>query len=372
MLDPNEYVEEFVYNYGEDVPRAGPPVVGTARAIRRRRALFRASHAQANRHGLARDHRAQSRRRGAGPRACPGRADFRDPAPVPAARTPFPEETLRFRESLGLTPETLLIGTFGHQRETKRLAVVLRAFQRAIRRRCPSPGLGRVRLRHVRKRDRSPAPASRRHSNRVPARTRAVALRRGHGSLHQPALSLGGGDLRHRGAHDGHRQAGDLHGQRGAGPNSRPTLACGWMWDPTKNRCWPATSRGWRETARPGSKSAGAPPRTSRSVTLRKKSPGNTGTSSISPRPLVKTERLGLGSHPQHRRRGFPRRQADQMRLQHDQRLPHLFRLGGCGEQTPQKRNTGKPRDPGAALADAVCINPAITADSPSTSRVMP
>src|SRR5579864_6213624 len=46
---------------------------------------------------------------------------------------PSPEETLHFRASLGLTPATLLIGTFGHQRETKRLSVLLRAFQRAAR-----------------------------------------------------------------------------------------------------------------------------------------------------------------------------------------------------------------------------------------------
>jgi len=48
-----------------------------------------------------------------------------------APALPSEEETLRFRESLGLTPATLLIGTFGHQRETKRLAVLLRAFQKA-------------------------------------------------------------------------------------------------------------------------------------------------------------------------------------------------------------------------------------------------
>ena len=47
MLDSNEYVEEFVYNYGEDsLARSGTPVVGTTRAFRRRRALLRPSHAQ--------------------------------------------------------------------------------------------------------------------------------------------------------------------------------------------------------------------------------------------------------------------------------------------------------------------------------------
>ncbi len=60
MLDPDEYVEEFVYNYGDKMPRAraGPPVVGAAGEIRRRHPLLRATHAQAHRQGLARDHRA--------------------------------------------------------------------------------------------------------------------------------------------------------------------------------------------------------------------------------------------------------------------------------------------------------------------------
>jgi glycosyltransferase involved in cell wall biosynthesis len=38
--------------------------------------------------------------------------------------------TLRFRNELGLAPRTLLIGLFGHQRESKRLPVVLRALDR--------------------------------------------------------------------------------------------------------------------------------------------------------------------------------------------------------------------------------------------------
>jgi glycosyltransferase involved in cell wall biosynthesis len=45
---------------------------------------------------------------------------------------PSPEETQRFRESLGVAPGTLLLGAFGHQRETKRLNAVLRAFHRAL------------------------------------------------------------------------------------------------------------------------------------------------------------------------------------------------------------------------------------------------
>ncbi len=50
-----------------------------------------------------------------------------------AAPSGLPSEvdTLRFRESLGIAPRTLLIGLFGHQRESKRLPVVLRALERA-------------------------------------------------------------------------------------------------------------------------------------------------------------------------------------------------------------------------------------------------
>jgi glycosyltransferase involved in cell wall biosynthesis len=45
--------------------------------------------------------------------------------------TPPEVDTLRFRVALGLHPRTLLAGVFGHQRESKRLPVVLRAIRRA-------------------------------------------------------------------------------------------------------------------------------------------------------------------------------------------------------------------------------------------------
>src|SRR5208282_4700096 len=47
-----------------------------------------------------------------------------------APETPPAVDTLRFRIQLGLGPRTLLAGVFGHQRETKRLPVVLRALER--------------------------------------------------------------------------------------------------------------------------------------------------------------------------------------------------------------------------------------------------
>ena len=48
-----------------------------------------------------------------------------------APEIPSMVDTLRFRDQLGLGPRTLLAGVFGHQRESKRLPVVLRAIQRA-------------------------------------------------------------------------------------------------------------------------------------------------------------------------------------------------------------------------------------------------
>jgi glycosyltransferase involved in cell wall biosynthesis len=44
---------------------------------------------------------------------------------------PSSEDVLQLRESLDVSPATLLLGAFGHQRETKRLGVVLRAFRQA-------------------------------------------------------------------------------------------------------------------------------------------------------------------------------------------------------------------------------------------------
>ncbi len=48
-------------------------------------------------------------------------------------QVPSVVDTLRFRAELGIGPRTLLLGAFGHQRESKRLAVVLRALERAWR-----------------------------------------------------------------------------------------------------------------------------------------------------------------------------------------------------------------------------------------------
>src|SRR5262249_19040917 len=42
---------------------------------------------------------------------------------------PEPVDTLRLRASFGVSPGTLLVGVFGHLRESKRLPVILRAME---------------------------------------------------------------------------------------------------------------------------------------------------------------------------------------------------------------------------------------------------
>jgi glycosyltransferase involved in cell wall biosynthesis len=128
-LDQDKYVEEFVYNYGdrelgrqlwEQRARSGADVryfmhPMLKRIVTASRAIIVHNPAAAK---LVREHAPHAR-------------VFEIPHLFQRPALPSAEETMRFRESLGLTPETLLIGAFGHQRETKRLSVLLRAFQRA-------------------------------------------------------------------------------------------------------------------------------------------------------------------------------------------------------------------------------------------------
>jgi glycosyltransferase involved in cell wall biosynthesis len=129
-LGQEEYVEEFVYNYGEcsrelgrqlweQRARSGADARYFAYPMLKRiatcaRAIIVHNPAAA---ALVLEH-------------APNAQVFEIPHLFEQPALPSPEETLRFRASLGLTPKTLLIGTFGHQRETKRLAVLLRAFAR--------------------------------------------------------------------------------------------------------------------------------------------------------------------------------------------------------------------------------------------------
>ena len=132
-LDADQYVEEFVYNYGgssrelarqlwEERARSGADARYFAYPLLKRiavtsRAMIVHNPAAA---ALVREHAPQT-------------PVIEIPHLFEAPDLPTGEETHRFRESLGAGEQTLLIGTFGHQRETKRLGVLLRAFQRAGR-----------------------------------------------------------------------------------------------------------------------------------------------------------------------------------------------------------------------------------------------
>jgi glycosyltransferase involved in cell wall biosynthesis len=131
MLNDEAYVEEFVFNYGEwSRGLARDLWAGRARsgadpryfAYPMLKRIARAAHAVIV-HNPA-----------AARRVCehaPHTRVVEIPHLFRRPELPDAVDTLRFRASLGLSPRTLLVGLFGHQRETKRLAVVLRAFERA-------------------------------------------------------------------------------------------------------------------------------------------------------------------------------------------------------------------------------------------------
>jgi glycosyltransferase involved in cell wall biosynthesis len=129
-LSREQYIDEFVYNYGEWNR-------GLAEDLWRNRARSAADPRYFDYSMLKR-------------LACASRAIVvHNPAAArlvkqhsPAARVfeiphffapppvPDPIETLRFRRELGLRPRTLLVGVFGYLRESKRLPALLRAMKR--------------------------------------------------------------------------------------------------------------------------------------------------------------------------------------------------------------------------------------------------
>lgn len=134
-LDEAAYQEEFVYNYGEwsrglarelwkERARSGSDVRYFERPMLKRilatsKAAIVHNPAAA---AIAREHAADT-------------PIFEIPHLFVAPgydRSLTVAAQLRFRQSLGLEPRTLLIGTFGHQRETKRLHIVLGAFEQAL------------------------------------------------------------------------------------------------------------------------------------------------------------------------------------------------------------------------------------------------
>jgi glycosyltransferase involved in cell wall biosynthesis len=132
MLNADEYLHEFVYNYGESSRSLGRELwEQRARAASDARYFARPMLkciATASRAIIVHNRAAAKIVREHAPHA----RIFEIPHLFQKPALPSTEEIARFRESLGLKPETLLVGTFGHQRETKRLAVVLRVVQRTL------------------------------------------------------------------------------------------------------------------------------------------------------------------------------------------------------------------------------------------------
>lgn len=130
-LDKAAYIEEFVYNYGEWMR-------GLAGELWHNRARSAADAryfdypmlkwiATASRtvivHNPAAAHAVK--------RHAPEANVIEIPHLFVPPELPGLVDTLRFRGELGLGPRTLLVGVFGHLRESKRLPVVLRAMNRA-------------------------------------------------------------------------------------------------------------------------------------------------------------------------------------------------------------------------------------------------
>lgn len=132
-LDEREYVEEFVYNYGEwrrelahelwrNRASSGSHQLYYAYPMLRRiteaaEAIIVHNPAAAR---MVREH-------------APGAHIVEIPhlfAPPPA---PHAADVIRFRSALGLAPQTFLFGVFGHLRESKRVMSILRAFKAAHR-----------------------------------------------------------------------------------------------------------------------------------------------------------------------------------------------------------------------------------------------
>ncbi|MBZ5601108.1 MAG: glycosyltransferase family 4 protein [Acidobacteriia bacterium] len=130
-LDPRAYAEEFIYNYGEwsrDLAEnlwrnrarsAADPRYFEYPMLKRITTVSRAVvvHNPAAARAVARH--------------APDARIFEIPHLFVPPQIPDAVATLRFRDSLGLNPRTLLVAVFGHLRESKRIPAVLRAMQQA-------------------------------------------------------------------------------------------------------------------------------------------------------------------------------------------------------------------------------------------------
>ena len=140
QLEEPEYVEEFVYNYGEWNR-------GLARDLWRRRAASGADGRYFDYPMLRRVVERSSAVVVHNPAAAravaehaPGARVIEIPHLFSPPQLPATADVIRYRQSLGVAPGTFLFGVFGYLRESKRLAAVLEVFDQIHRER-PFAGL---------------------------------------------------------------------------------------------------------------------------------------------------------------------------------------------------------------------------------------
>ncbi len=229
-LDERSYVEEFVYNYGEwhrDLARelwAGRARSGSDHRYFEYPMLRRV--AEASRAVIVHNPAAARMVLAHAPNARVHEVPhlFVPPPHIPAA------EALRFRQELRIAPRTFLFAVLGYLRESKRLPIILRAFDE-VRRQGVDAALVIAGEFVSSDLARAAAPLMDRPDILRLGRTagaRFLAARRRHGRLHQPAPSGGRGDVRHRHPSDGARQAGRRHRERGSLRVSPRRPACAW------------------------------------------------------------------------------------------------------------------------------------------------
>ncbi len=131
VLDERGYGQEFVYNYGEwtrglagelwnnRARSASDPRYFQFQMLKRIAATSRAV--------IVHNPAAAS----IAARHAPDARIFEIPHLFVPPELPDSVDTLRFRSTLGLGPRTLLVGVFGHLRESKRVPLLIRAMQRA-------------------------------------------------------------------------------------------------------------------------------------------------------------------------------------------------------------------------------------------------
>lgn len=129
IFDQHQYEEEFVYNYGEWTR-------GLARDLWQNRARSAADpryFAYPMLKRIVTSSRAVIVHNPAAARLVHNHNPHARVAEIPhlfiPPPLPDPVEVLRFRARLGVAPRTLVAGVFGHLRESKRLAVILRAME---------------------------------------------------------------------------------------------------------------------------------------------------------------------------------------------------------------------------------------------------